>query len=438
MQQLARLFAASLAAGLASLALGAIKVEFRSTTGCSTCFTDITSSVTVDGSRNVTINGPNAGTYRIYSTAASTESLGVITFTGSAATFNLFVSPNATAFDESQQFASSACNGWAGLNPGVCHVTLQARFTGNLTGTIAADRIVRLDTSGSINAKVDQDPASGSPLLAAIVAGGSITAQINAFKGNIGTVWCFSHLSGSVNTYAQDATINLVEVGTPTLSANLTGAINSFAGSIGSVVVHGDINNGTAAANIRALKGIGLVESNTITSSFISANWDGTSSTHDGRIGRIETLTGNCNAIIQASTISDSSPGNGIFIAGNCTKEIGFNSANNPSNPLPINKPIVIGGNLENGGLVTMDGDFTSVLRINGALNGDIRLRKSRFLTGQIIINGAAANNGAWGPSRVRFMDRVNAQQQNVSFDIGTNSSAPYQAPTRARTRTRP
>lgn len=378
--------------------------------------------MTIDGNRNVTINSPNAGTYRIYSTTASTESLGVITFTGSVATFNLFLSPNATAFDESQQFASSACNGWSGLNPGVCIITLQARFTGDLSGTITADRIVRLDTSGSITAEIDQNPTSGSPVLGAVVAGGSITAPIKAFQGDISLVQCSSNLSGSVIATGANAAISRVIVG-----GNLTGFVGSFAGYIGDIQVGGDINNGTTSPSIRALHGIGLIEADSITS-YIAAQWDGSSLAHDGRIGEVRASTGNCNAKVQASTMDASVSENGIDIKNDLTQELGFNNAGlyGTSDPyLTITTPITIQGNLGTTSAITIDCGINSILRIDGSMLANIRFRNNCMLQGQIIINGG--NNGGTWPtgSLVRFYDRKDGSGNFVHlFDI--SGSTPY------------
>lgn len=76
----------------------------------------------------------------------------------------------------------------------------------------------------------------------------------------------------------------------------------------------------------------------------------------------------------------------------------------------------------------TGSGIASSTIRVDGELNGNIRLRKNRFLTGQIVINGAAASNGIWGSAQVKFMDRTSGQN-NVSFNLATSSSVPYQAP---------
>lgn len=207
----------------------------------------------------------------------------------------------------------------------------------------------------------------------------------------------------------------------------MTGFVGSFAGYIGDIQVGGDINNGTTSPSIRALHGIGLIEADSITS-YIAAQWDGSSLAHDGRIGEVRASTGNCNAKVQASTMDASVSENGIDIKNDLTQELGFNNAGlyGTSDPyLTITTPITIQGNLGTTSAITIDCGINSILRIDGSMLANIRFRNNCMLQGQIIINGG--NNGGTWPtgSLVRFYDRKDGSGNFVHlFDI--SGSTPY------------
>ncbi len=195
------------------------------------------------------------------------------------------------------------------------------------------------------------------------------------------------------------------------------GIVYAANGSVGSVVVTGNMTDTSTSGENRVLarRGIEKVVAASLSYSKTSnpdggcriiANRtprvnNGGFELTDGKLGRLETTSGDCKALVQAFGLGSGST-DGIFIAGHLQgdleKEIGFSSVpDGPASP-PITKPIRIAGDLN--AAITSDGALASTgsIIIGGSLNSIITIREGQPIAGQIIIN-ANNNGGIWAAS---------------------------------------
>ncbi|MCC6970205.1 MAG: hypothetical protein IT434_08280 [Phycisphaerales bacterium] len=302
-------------------------------------------------------------------------------------------------------------------------VSVQATIEGNLTGAVSAYRIYRIDAFGAINADVSQASTSASAVLYAIQAGAdsspnqAITSTISSAGGEIRLVSCTGDFTGSITADGSSARIAELAV-QGNLTGDATKVIYAKDGTIGRINVTGYIEyalRSLGEPNIWCRYGIDSIEADSIKLAKISAEFNGNINDpnqlhNDGRIKYLTTHTGECNAIIQASTIGASSQEFGVFIAGDLTRELGYNNAGNYATNgtwLTITKPIYVGGsvNVSSGAAMTIDCGFNSIMYIDQSLYDDIHFRNACGLAGQIIIN-AANNSGTWASGDIVFYGR--------------------------------
>jgi hypothetical protein len=84
----------------------------------------------------------NTGYWRISVSLPNSEDLGEVYFSGSGGTaLTLLISTTSNLTNPASELVAG-CNDWAGLLPSGKLITFQASLTGNLIGSITADKIV--------------------------------------------------------------------------------------------------------------------------------------------------------------------------------------------------------------------------------------------------------------------------------------------------------
>ena len=137
---------------------------------------------------NIALDRCNAGFWRVRVTDATSESLGLVSFTNSAAAITLLIgSTQDNDTNPNARFLAPGCLDWAaGLDPGAAAVTLQARVGRNIgpLASIQARAIVRLDADGAIHQSVIHH-TSPTDTLAAITAGAGGTGGTGGIDDNL-------------------------------------------------------------------------------------------------------------------------------------------------------------------------------------------------------------------------------------------------------------
>lgn len=222
---------------------------------------------------SITINNMSNAPHRVFAVSPSTTDIGSITLGSSSVTTQLMIGAGFTQVTSLSQLPTAGARHIGDITSNVQRLSLQARVTGTMSGTISAYKIVRLDAN-DISADISHNPGADTtaPSLDWIQVANSVSGTITSYKGDIGTVrvavgGSSGLLSGSV--VASTGSITTINVGgnitgdilagtsanpgsisTVTAAGNITGLISAPYGAIGTVTAGGTIGTSTSLSTI--------------------------------------------------------------------------------------------------------------------------------------------------------------------------------------------
>jgi hypothetical protein len=310
--------------------------------------------IDIPGTPGVPAIGTSVSMIRVYASDPLSQSIGHVTITTTrAASVPLAVliahPSQQPAFPENSNLSMGrGALDWSGLTCSSdcgAAVRLAAGVNGSIIGSVDVGQVFRLQAAGAITESVRASNGDGVPqagFAVAVVTGGSISGNIEAAQGTIGTVRAESPNSTGItgDILAQQGTIvsvtSLSEIGLQTSLTPIHIEAKLGIGSIEAKAINADIkadvNNGAGVINL--VKATGTLNSGhfkgALRSQGLEAGSGESGVTLTGKLAAPITLSGSCGAP--------------IALAGDCAASITI--VGDATAPITIGNDVLAGSNI--------------------------------------------------------------------------------------------
>lgn len=361
---------------------------------------------------SVDVPAGNTATLRVFRTNPSTEDLGRIDVTGlvKPEVIVLVGGNDVTSLSNSAPLSTPAARNWAGFrndSGGGNYSILQARITGNLTGSIGTNQLRRLDADGQVQASVVSAPGIDSAPVFAIraasfVSGINLDSRQSAMKE-------VTAISGDMNASVfGDADIELVTAPNGFIGGESAVLITSIGAGVGDVVAKSGVR-----ANISAATGLKRLEV-TDTSSTFGARGTINTPTLLNRSATQGGLIRVPGFYRMVTTLTNGLPANAVIQLARLGEETGN------SGTTDLNQPLIILGNhgandLRLSGQIVLNAFNNVTPESNGT---------SRAWVGRINVRKPGGVTTSLGPTTASYLNSFNGEYAETGADLGQSSGS--------------